>query len=199
LNITHSGSETKFSIDAMGVNGHSCTLDGHIVNAKATLETLPQQPACTILFKASAASMEVETPTEEACRCFCGMRASFTGTYYLPKSNCTGKGKSSIRQRIDGYYKNKAYGQAVSTLAPLLTECAETLHWMESGRIRNDVAIALFHAGRLQECREVLKPVLETAGSNETELRESLPPVDFLSFLTTARATWHNAKLCAEP
>ena len=104
--------------------------------------------------------------------------------------------KLATRRRFAALYRAKAYRQAESVLAPLLTECEQTLDWLESGQIRNDVAVTLFHLGRRAECLDALKPVLDMAGQDEGGLRQGMPPTDFEFFLPIARAAWHNARLC---
>lgn len=140
----------------------------------------------------------MDAPDAAACRHFCGARAGFTGTYLLPSPNCTPKAKAAARRRFDDQYRAKSYEQASSTPVPLLNECAETLGWLESGRIRNDLAVAQFHAGKPDECLATLTPVLEMTTNNEEDLRNKLSPADFDSYLPIGKAAWTNAKLCSK-
>lgn len=197
LVVSRSGAKgLQFRLGAMGANGHSCDLRGTIVDGKASLEVGLGEPACSVSFKARPGSVDVEASDSASCRFFCGMRAWFEGSYLQPSPACTSGAKTATRRRFATLYRAKSYGQAASVLAPVLQECAQTLNGLESGRLRNDMAITLFHLGRRDECLDMLKPVLELAGKDEDELRQALPPSDFELYLPIARAAWHNARLC---
>lgn len=196
LKITRRGQALNFAIDTVGANGHLCGLDGRIANARAVLPTMMPGKTCTVTFTPSPGAVEVGVLDNEPCRDFCGMRAWFPGTYLLPPAECQAAAYTAARRRFNTLYRAKAYAQAEAALSPLLAQCAKTTDWFEEGRVRNDLAITLYHLGQREKCAALLKPVLER-GANEDQLRENLPPSDFDSYLPIARAAWHNARLCA--
>lgn len=184
-----------FHISTVGANFHTCELEGVIEDSRAVLEGLDEDTVCTVEFSPSHGSIKVSGNYYE-CRGYCGLRAGFFGTYILPTAQCTQSGIEKSQQQFANLYRAKSYAKALSKLTPVLTECSETLHWIDSGNIRNDIAITQYHLGRLEECKKTLGPVLEDAYGNEDELRENLAPSDFDVFLPIAKAAWHNKKLC---
>lgn len=199
LTLSTSGDRTvHFSIEAVGGNGHTCSLDGEVRNLRARLDVDEEGKACEVTFLPKAESIDVSSVDSETCRYFCGMRASFEGEYFRPDPGCGTKERSTTREQFQRLYDAKSYAKASALLEPLLSRCSKTLDWLESGRIRNDLAITQYHLGRLADCRKTLEPLLEEASKTEEELQETYPPSDFESYLPIAKATLHNAKLCAE-
>jgi hypothetical protein len=190
------GKALPFKLLALGPNAHTCDLEGVIEGNRAILEGEGGK-ACTVVFSASPGLVGVAPVDNEPCRGYCGVRAWFAKTYILPAAKCTPAAKASAQKRFTALYRAKSYTQALAELAPMLTECSKTLHWIEEGHIRNDVAVTQYHLGRIDECKSTLAPVLRDATGDEDSLREALPPTDFDSFLPIAKAAWFNAKLCS--
>ena len=197
LTVSASGGRTTFSIEAVGANGHMCSLDGEIRNLRSRLDTDEESKACEVTFLPKAESIEVSSVDSEACRYFCGMRASFEGDYLQPIPGCGTKERSKAREQFKKLYDAKSYTKAAAMLDPLLSRCSKVLDWLEAGRVRNDLALTQYHLGQLADCRKTLEPLMEEASKSEAELRENYPPSDFESFFPIAKATLHNAKLCA--
>lgn len=198
LTISASGGLTTFSIEAVGGNGHTCSLDGEVRNLRARLETDEEGKACEVTFLPKAGSIDVSSVDSETCRFFCGMRATFEGEYLRPAPGCGTRESSATRAEFQRLYNAKSYARAAALLEPLLSRCSKALDWLETGRIRNDLAITQYHLGQLAECRKTLEPLMEEASKTKEELQEIYPPSDFESYLPIAKATMHNAKLCAE-
>jgi len=188
---------THFSIEAIGANAHICSLEGEVRNLQAILDIGEPSKSCVVTFLPKAEGIDVSSIDSEPCRSFCGMRAGFEGQYLLPNPGCSDKERSVTREQFKQLYDAKSYVKASAVLEPLLRGCSRTLSSLESGWIRNDLAITQYHLGRLKDCRRMLEPLTEDAAKTEEELRSSLPPADFDSYLPLAEATRHNSKLCA--
>lgn len=198
--LTISTSEDRtahFSIEAIGGNGHMCSLEGEVRDLRARLDVDEPDKACVVTFLPKAEGIEVSSVDSELCRFFCGMRATFEGQYLKPSPGCGSQERGATRERFKQLYAAKSYAKASTVLEPLLRDCSKTLDWLESGWVRNDLAITQYHLGRLADCRKTLEPLTAEAAKTEEELRSSLPPSDFDNYLPIAKATWHNAKLCA--
>lgn len=189
------GKTFPFKIMIVGPNLHTCDLEGNIKSNRAILPGLETDKACTIKFSPSAGMIKVIAEYTD-CSGYCGMRAWFGGNYILPSSQCRSSSIEKTHEQFDKLYRAKSYTEALSKLMPVISACNKTLHWMDIGAIRNDIAITQYHLGQLDECKKTLEPVLEYAHKDEDQLRENLPPGDFDSFLPIAKATWHNKKLC---
>jgi hypothetical protein len=199
LTLSTSGGRTMhFSLDAVGANGHTCSLEGEIENLKARLDVDEEGKFCEVTFRPMAGGIDVSSPEMELCRYFCGMRAGFEGEYLKPNPGCGTKERGATREQFQKLYDAKSYAKAAALLDPLLSRCSRTLDWLESAELRNDLAITQYHLGRLADCRKTLAPLMEEASKTEEELRENYPPSDFESYFPLAKATLHNAKLCAQ-
>jgi hypothetical protein len=199
LTISASKDRTAhFSIEAIGGNGHMCSLEGEVRDLRALLDVDDPGRSCVVTFLPKAESIEVSSVDSETCRFFCGMRASFEGQYFKPGPGCSDKERSATHEQFKQLYDAKSYAKASAVLEPLLGSCSKLLNWLESGWTRNDLAITQYHLGRLEDCRKTLEPLITNAAKTEEELRDSLPPSDFDNYLPIAKATWHNSKLCAE-
>ena len=199
LTVSTSGGRTSFSIEAVGANGHTCSLDGEIKNLKARLDTDEENKLCEVTFRPTADGIDVSSVDMEPCRYFCGMRAGFEGEYLRPNPGCGTKERRATREQFKKLYDAKSYAGAAALLEPFLSRCEKTLDWLESGRVHNDLAITQYHLGRLADCRKTLEPLMEDASKTDGELQENLPPSDYESYLPIVKAARHNAKLCAQP
>jgi len=208
LKVTRSEDRrAHFSLEATGANAHSCTLEGDILEGRATLGVDPPEPGgprrdCVVLFQPTAQGVEVasdegyEDFDGDPCRAFCGMRASFAGEYLTPAPGCTGAERAATRERFQRLYDAKSYAEAEAVLEPLLERCGKTLG-EEKGWIANDLALTQYHLGRLADCSKTLAPLAGDAARSDEDLRGSLPLFDFEAYLPLIRATRHNLELCA--
>ncbi len=205
LTITRSEDRSvHFSLDAVGANEHICTLAGDILGDRATIVLDFEDPprSCGVLFQPDAEGIKVSSTwrdngSEDPCRAFCGMRASFGGEYLIPAPGCTGAERAATRARFQRLYDAKSYAQAEAVLKPLLERCGKTLG-EEGGWIANDLALTQYHLGRPADCRKTLAPLVKDASRTDADLRASLPPFDFEQHLPLVQATRHNLKLCAK-
>jgi hypothetical protein len=198
LTVSASGNRTTFSLEAVGANGHTCSLEGEVRNLRAQLEAAEPDKPCVVTFQPKAGGIDVASVDSETCRYYCGMRAWFEGEYLEPSPGCTAKERGATREQFKKLYDAKSYAKASGVLAPLLRDCSRTLDWLETGEIRNDLAITQYHLGQLEECRKTLGPLAEDAAKKDEELQEAYPPSDFDSYQPILRATRHNLKLCAK-
>jgi hypothetical protein len=206
LTITKSNKQLHFSISAVGANAHICDLEGKIKDNQSTPDNDMGDQSCVIHFRPQGSSIKVESEKYEACSIYCGARATFEGVYLKPAVGCADKEREHTHRQFKMLYDKKNYKAAAATLTPLLTQCEKTLGWMETGEIRNDLAITQYHLKQFAECQKTLEPLQNNVGQMEEKLpqteqglKELLPPSDFDAYLPIAKATWHNSKLCSQP
>ena len=185
-----------FSIETVGANAHTCGLEGELRNGKATLEAMDEKDPCIVTMNAGKDGIEVKGNETGACRYYCGMRATFEGTYGQPAPACRAKSMEATRRAFKQLYDAKKFPEARARLEPLLTDCAKWLDWLETGRIRNDLAVTLHKLGDFKTCQSVLQPLAADAKSTDAKLQDDYPPTDYDSYLPIVRATRTNLRLC---
>lgn len=181
-----------FDITTIGANAHTCELDGTMVRGKATLDGTN----CVLSFAVDAAKVKVSTNQADQCRDSCGARASFEGTYTRPAPGCTDKAVAATRKNFKRQYDAKSYAAALSTLAPLLSDCDATLDWITKGWIRNDLALTQYRLDDRAACLKTLQPLAADAALGDDGIKDNYPPADAEIFLPVVRATRTNLKLC---
>ena len=196
LAITTKGKALSFSLTAIGANVHTCDLAGEIHAGKATLEAMEPDKPCVVSFAAKAGGIDVSSGDSGTCRYYCGARASFEALYLAPAAGCTRVALRDQRSAFKKLYDQKSFAAARKTLEPVLEQCKATLHRLEEGRIRNDLAVTLHKLGELAECQRVLEPLMEDARLSDDELRNNYPPSDADMLLPIVRATRTNLRLC---
>jgi hypothetical protein len=186
-----------FTIFAMGGNAHMCDLGGEIRNGRATLvDSGDIHNPCIILFRQKGTNVEVSVETDEPCRYYCGMRASFEGTYLWPAAACLPKAINKSRADFQRLYGKKAYAEAVDVLEPIVKGCSKTMHWLDKGWISNDLALTYHKLGRDDLCLQNLKGLEEDAGKTDEQIREQYPPADADNYLPIVKAARTNLLLC---
>ncbi|WP_425328208.1 hypothetical protein [Pseudomonas nitroreducens] len=198
--------EQQFSLDSLGANGHSCTLDGSIRNGEADLREDWQDGTCHITFKLQDSAIEVSNEQNENCRSYCGARAGFDGSYLKPAQGCGSKALRQTQDRFKKLYDSKDYAGAERLLNPVLSDCKATLLWLEELSIRNDLALTQAKLGQGKACRSTLESMIEDAqrysGPQEdnTSICDSgdryLPPADCDGYLRQVRAAKTNLGWC---
>ena len=190
---------SSFKIGTIGANAHYCLLEGTIQGntGYATTENT-SDPKCLVLFTSEQNGINVSTPTEDACRNFCGARAWFEDVYLLPPTACGLSERKATQKTFLSEYRSKNYTHAYDTLNSMYHKCQNLLHWKELDSVRNDLAITQFHLGHKDVCLDILKDTIGARQTNEEMLNQSLPPSDFDSYLPIAEATWHNLNLCGK-
>lgn len=183
---------TKFDIGAMGANGHSCGIHGTVIKNIATVGDEPEM-RCIVKFKTTPNGINVE-PASDECRGYCGMRASFDGEYLKVASNCLPSNIEKSRREFKKLYTEKKYDEALAKLEPVLNQCSNTLFWIETGWIRNDLAVTYAKLQKFDTCKKVLAPLKEDAKLNKDELE--YPPLENDMYWPVIKATKTNLKLC---
>jgi hypothetical protein len=190
------GEGIPFALEAVGANGHVCSLDGEIRNGRAVVSAEESSPQCIASFVVKGQSIEVAGNGAESCHDFCGARAYFEGRYIRVPAGCSSAERARSQETFNRLYKKRKFSEASKALEPLLGRCAKALSWLEDGSVRNDLAITQYHLGRYAECLKTLSSLAEDAAKSEDELRENLPPSDYESFLPIAKAARTNLRLC---
>lgn len=189
--------KTLFSIESVGGNAHTCSLEGEIRNGRATLESEDPKAPCVVTFTPFKHGIDVQGGPVMACQYYCGVRASFEGLYSQAAPACRPDGVEKMRAAARKAYDRKAYDEARNLLGAALKDCAFFLGWITEGWVRNDLAITQHKLKDLAGCRETLKPLAEDAAMTDAQVRESYPPTDADTYLPVIRATRVNLKLCA--
>lgn len=190
------GNSLVFAIEATGGNMHVCALDGEVNGGKATLEGADEKTPCVVTFVHTGEGVKVSANEPDACRDYCGARASFEGLYLRPSARCTKEAVATARKSFKQLYDTRQFAQARSVLEPVLTLCSRTLHRAEEGRIRNDLAVTMHKLADLSGCQLVLQPLAEDAKLTDAEFREGNPPADADMMLPIVRAARTNLRLC---
>jgi len=190
-----SGGNLPFTIHTVGMNMHTCDVDGQIgKNGQAIVKPDGENTTCTVYFTQKADGIDVSLKKE--CGGFCGARASFDGMFLKPAAGCDRAGVRKARTAFKRLYDKKAYAEARTTLEPVLSRCTKTLDSDEEGWVRNDLAITLLRLGDPATCRKTLEPLAEDAAKTDAKIKEELPPSDAERVVRIARATRTNLKLC---
>lgn len=147
-------SPLKFTINAMGANGHSCDVEGEIQNNQATTEE-----KCVIQFEIhpDRLSVIVRPESNNVCHRHCGMRAWFPGDYFPVIPFC--RQSKSIREEFSFNYKSGRYQKARDLLVELLGKCERFTDWQIQAEVRNDLAVTEFHLGDKTACLKALEPI----------------------------------------
>ncbi len=181
-----------FDISTIGANAHTCALDGTIVRGKAKID----DTGCVVNFTVNGGTVQVGSNGSEQCRESCGARATFEGTYTRPSAACTDKAVANSRKTFKRQYDAKDYSTALTTLAPVLSECDKTLDWISQGWMRNDLALAQFKLGDRTACLKTLQSLADDAGKSDDAIKDDFPPADAEIYLPVVKATRTNLKLC---
>ncbi|MDL2284222.1 hypothetical protein LJC19_03655 [Oxalobacter sp. OttesenSCG-928-P03] len=196
----NTGGHLSFSLSAIGVNAHTCSLEGEIRDGKATMKEAWAEGACTVIFAPQAKGIEVTGKDGEtgACRYYCGMRAYFDGLYEMPPAGCAPAEIEQTREEFRHFYDAKKYRDALARLKPVLDNCQTMIHPLyEEGPIRNDLAVTYHKLADYKACRDVLEPYAEDAMLKDEEINEySYAPSDQGTYLSIISAARVNLRLC---
>ena len=193
--MTVKGAASHFEISARGANGHSCNIDGDIVDGISTVVS-EGLDTCIVKFTRSKNGIEVSIPiTREACQAYCGARASFDGFYLAPARGCDSASVNRTRNKFKQLYDKKAFIEAQAILTPFLADCGKTTYWFDLGRIRNDLAITAYKLYQYATCLSVLEPLVLDADLPDDQ-HSYLPPMDLEAASLLNNSTRTNLKLC---
>jgi len=182
-----------FAIEVVGANAHTCQLEGAWEEDTGTVSS--GELSCSIEFEVQPDGVDVRARNAEACRQWCGARAWFEGRYLSPIPECAAAKVKRARDAFKSQYKQKRYGEARATLAPVLARCKRVLDRFELMWVRNDLAVTLHHLGEGAACLEVLDPIRPLGEEPETEVG-STEPAFAEELKRLARATRTNLRLC---
>ncbi len=190
----------EFELQSMGSNGHSCALEGHVEDDRATVPTDEGQ-ACRISFDASAQgiAVAVHADDQEQCRWFCGARAGFEGDYLAVPQGCLPAEVAATRERFKKLYDQRQYAPAAALLDALTPRCGRLLEDIELGWIASDLAITRLKLGDRTGCRAALEERVSLAEMSDEGIAENYPPLEAELYTRLAKAVRTNLKLCAEP
>lgn len=183
-----------FAIEALGANGHSCSLDGPVDKGRAVLEGEDSHHPCVITFTAKGQGIDVRS--NGTCRMYCGMRAGFDDFYVRPPPGCAVAQVRRTRNDFKRLYDRKDYRQAREKLDPVLANCEKYLWWLDEGWIRNDLAITMHRLGDHDRCRGLLSKYADDAALPDEEIAKGYPPSDAEGYLSVVKAVRTNLRLC---
>ena len=187
----------RFDLRAEGPNGHSCRLEGEILAGVGSLTPEGAREVCRVFFRTQGDRIDVSTNGAASCREYCGVRASFEGSYLRRSAACAEASRKQARRDFKKLYDGGKHAAAAARLQPILDQCAASLPWHEAGWIRNDLALAQLKAGDPKACLQTLEPLVADAARSEDEIRHALPPSDATRALAIGRATRTNHALCS--
>jgi hypothetical protein len=195
------GGALPFKLNTVGANRHICELEGAIRNGQARLEeSSDDKKPCIVTFKlVKDNGIEVASLQDSACQVYCGARATFQDTYYLPPPSCAPSHVAGVRKRFKAAYDAKAYADALALLSPVHQKCEKFMQSNDFDWVSNDLAITQYRAGDVAACRKTLASLVELAQTPDKDIREGYPPSDAEAFLRLARAARANLKLCGQP
>ncbi|MBO9882521.1 hypothetical protein [Xanthomonas sp. D-109] len=202
MRVTDKGGARQFDLLSVGANGHTCSLSGTLQGDKAEVNDAGDVP-CKLAFKPVPGGFNVAALTEESCRDYCGMRASFEGDYLQLPAGCTAAASSRRREAYLQDYRGKRYDKALAGMQAFAGKCGGFLNWLDRDRFANDRAITLLRLGRPQECLAALDGTMAGRSHDEASFQAELekqstmlPPSDWDAYLPIAKSTWFNRKLC---
>lgn len=183
----------SFRIESTGGNAHVCSISGTWSGEKGVASDEGER--CEVTFTAKGDDVEVAGQETDSCRSYCGVRASFDGTFFLPPQGCGRAEVTKTRAAFKAQYDKKKYAEAEATLAPLLTTCGHLLDRFDVMWVRNDLALTQHKAGRDAACLATLEPLAEYRDAPPDEPVGYEP--SYQEVMTRiAKATRTNAKLC---
>lgn len=185
-------SDGNFTIDTVGGNAHTCTIEGGVKGTRARLT----DSECVVTFTTEGNNIRVTNNEHESCRDNCGARAGFTGLYIRPSPACTYKAIDGTRRIFKQQYDKKSFSHAAQILSPILTECAPVLNRFNEWDIRNDLALAQLRSGDAAACQKTLGPLRHLGQMSDQDVREVSEPAFVDVYLRIARATRTNLRLC---
>lgn len=185
-------SKGTFSIEVVGANAHTCQVSGSWKGASGLANEEGEK--CELSFAVKGDEVTVSS-TGDACRSYCGARASFDGRYLTPPKGCASAEVKKTRAAFKVAYDKKQYAESIALLKPLLETCVPVLDRFDVMWIRNDLAIAQHKAGDDSACLVTLEPLAEYRDAPPGEPIGYEPSYEDI-FARIAKATRTNAKLC---
>jgi hypothetical protein len=200
-----------FNINAMGANGHDCTLNGNIQNNIAILHTdVNKSKSCVVSFqllKTQQIEITILKQNGNDCHSFCGVRAGFDGVYEIPPKTCTPTQIRETRKLFLRSYGLQNYSASLKILEPLYHSCEKWMNFDEIIDLENDLAITYFHLHRNKDCIRILKTFTENGIAKKAKEDDPLDidvletmvgtqPVYFDWARSAIKSARHNLHVC---
>ena len=195
LTVSKKGAGLRFAIEALGANGHTCTLDGALRAGVGTTED-GGSGICRVAIRPKDGGYDVESLTPDACRAWCGARASFDNVYRPMPPQCSASRYQARHAEFLRLYKAKRYDAALAVATALRSECGRWSWFADADALANDIAITQYHLKRPADCIATLKATTGWEFRTLDDVREGLPPVEADSYESVARSTITNRRLC---
>ncbi len=154
---------------------------------------------CIVTFKPVRNGIVVQADNEQACRAYCGARASFGGEYVRVPATCSRSEMAQTRQRFKAAFDGRRYREALNLLAPLFKNCNAQLTSFDKGWVSNDLALTQHRLGDNAACRSTLEPWTALAAKPDDIINTDYLPSEAASYLDIAKATRYNLRLCGSP
>ena len=186
-----------FAIEAMGGNGHSCSLAGVIHNGQSIPDGQEENEVkCVVKFDVKSNGIEVTSNENDACGFYCGARAMFEGFYLNVAKQCMPSALTKTKYRFKQLYDQKDYTAAYALLQSMFEDCKKTINGLEQQWLRNDLALTAYKLENTAMCEEWLEPLLAESRKSDDMLKEAYAPTDYDNLMPVIKATRTNAKLC---
>ena len=113
------------------------------------------EPPCKVQIRqVTKDSVVTERINSTTMDCGCGANADVEYEWGKSYEKCS---LPTIRKGFLSFYKKKNYQAASELLRAFIPECDRFLFEPEGDALYNDLAISLYHEGKKQECRDILK------------------------------------------
>jgi uncharacterized protein len=186
-----------FAIEAMGGNGHSCSLAGVSHNGQAIPAGQEENEVkCVVKFDVKSNGIEVTSNESDACSFYCGARAMFEGFYLNVAKQCIPSVLTKTKHKFKQLYDQKDYTAAYAILQPMFEDCKKTINDLDQQWLRNDLALTAYKLENMAMCQAWLEPLLDTSRKSDDVLKEAYAPTDYDNIMPVIKATRTNAKLC---
>lgn len=194
LRIDAARSGLRFSIESLGANGHTCSLEGEVRGGVGTVDS--DDDTCRVALQPAGDGYEVEALTPETCRLWCGMRAGFEATYRPLPPACGATRYDARRAAFLALYKARRYREALAEATSPRDECGWSRWFIDADALANDIAITQYHLKRPADCLATLKSTIGWDFRRVEDASEELAPADAIGYAPVARATITNRRLC---
>lgn len=180
------GRRQGFEISTAGANGHVCDVEGEIRNGQSRVSFQDDgSEICQIRFRLeSHGAITVDAEPNLACRSFCGSRAFFADTYYIPAEGCTIDQLTASNKRAEDALKEGHHAQARDIAKQTLAQCDATLRWEDSLHLRLLLTHASVELADAAQCRAAMGEEILTALANPKAIEAmELPPAEHYFFM----------------
>jgi hypothetical protein len=165
-----------FTIDVVGTNYHLCNLEGSLVGSVGTVDTSDGGDACTIELTQTSQGVTITAQADDAiasgCRSYCGARAYFEGEYLATLPICKPGLLNSHLSTLAVLPRAEELAYAQAEISPALDKCATTLRLTMEQDLRGALALAYYHAGQSDKCRETLAVYQDWLAKSDADIKD---------------------------